>query len=244
MRSAALLLRKDLRLLARTPAVLLILIVFPLLVATLVALALQSDERRPDVAVVNLDTSGRSVAVGDQRLSIDDYIARLSEDVNVRPLDADAAASALDDGRVSAVLTIPPGLHLRPAVRRAPALADARRQPAVAHRGGRDRPQPRVGGLPAEPAARRRLRRSGPPPGGPGGRGRPARLLRPDRRRPRAAQAAGCSSPGCRSGCATTARTRRPTTSTRWSTSSTRPSATSTWPSPRPTPSAPPSCSR
>lgn len=133
MRAAALLLRKDLRLLARTPAVLLILIVFPLLVATLVALALQSDERRPDVAVVNLDTSGRSVAVGDQRLSIDDYIARLSEDVDVRPLDAEAATSALDEGRVSAVLTIPPGFisDLQSGVRQPSLTLDAGRRSPI-----------------------------------------------------------------------------------------------------------------
>ena len=54
------------------------LIVYPILVALLVALALQRDERRPDVAVVNLDTSGRTVAVGDRRLGIEDYVARLA----------------------------------------------------------------------------------------------------------------------------------------------------------------------
>lgn len=137
MRAAALLLRKDARLLTRTPAVLVVLLVFPLLVALLVALALQSDERRPDVAVVNLDRSGRTVAVGDRRLSVDDYIARLSEDVDVRRLDPGAAAAALDDGRVSAVLTIPdgfiadlqsgvrqPALHLDTS-RRSPIEADA-----------------------------------------------------------------------------------------------------------------------
>ncbi len=109
MRAALLLLRKDLRLLVRTPALLLVLVAYPILVAVLVALALQSDERRPDVALVNLDTSGRSVQVGERRLSIDDYVARLSEDVNVRELDAATAADALDAGRVSAVLTIPEG---------------------------------------------------------------------------------------------------------------------------------------
>jgi ABC-type multidrug transport system permease subunit len=109
VRGALLLLRKDLRLLSRTPALLLVLVAYPVLVALLVALALQSDERRPDVAVVNLDTSGRSVQVGERRLSIDDYVERLSEDVDVRQLDADAAADALDAGRVSAVLTIPEG---------------------------------------------------------------------------------------------------------------------------------------
>lgn len=107
MRSAALLLRKDLRLLGRAPALLLVLIAYPILVALLVALALQSDERRPDVALVNLDESGRTVQVGEQRLSTDDYVARLAEDVDVRELEAGEAAAALEDGRVSAVITIP-----------------------------------------------------------------------------------------------------------------------------------------
>jgi ABC-type multidrug transport system permease subunit len=107
VRAAALLFRKDLRLLGRTPAVLLVLVVFPLLVALLVALALQNGQRKPDVAVVNLDSSGRTVQVGERRLSVDDYIDRLSDEVTVRRLDAPAAKDALDAGRVSAVLTIP-----------------------------------------------------------------------------------------------------------------------------------------
>ncbi len=137
MRSAALLLRKDLRLLTRTPALLAILVAFPLLVALLVTLALQGDQRRPDVAVVNLDTSGRTVLVDEQRLSIDDYIARLAEDIDVRNLGPAAAEAALEAGRVSAVLTIPanfisdlqsgvrqPALRLD-AGRRSPIEADA-----------------------------------------------------------------------------------------------------------------------
>jgi ABC-2 type transport system permease protein len=133
VKAAALVLGKDLRLLVRTPAVLLILVVFPLLVAALVALALQSDERRPDVAVVNLDTSGRTVAVGESRLSIDDYIARLSEDVDVRRLDAESAASALDAGRVSAVLTIPAGFisDLQAGVRQPALLLDTSRRSPI-----------------------------------------------------------------------------------------------------------------
>jgi ABC-2 type transport system permease protein len=137
VRAALLLLRKDLRLLGRAPALLLVLVAYPLLVALLVALALQSDERRPDVALVVLDRSGRTVEVGDRRLSIDDYIDRLSDDVDVRELDAAAAADALDAGRVAAVLTIPEGFisdlqsGVRPpaleltASRRSPIEADA-----------------------------------------------------------------------------------------------------------------------
>ena len=133
MRAAALLLRKDVRLLTRTPAVLLILIVFPLLVALLVALALQSDERRPAVAVVSLDTSGRTVVVGERRLSADDYVARLSEDVDVRRLDADAARRALDDGRVSAVLTIPENFisDLQSGVRQPALMLDTSRRSPI-----------------------------------------------------------------------------------------------------------------
>ena len=135
MRAALLLLRKDAVLLRRSPALLLVLVVYPILVALLVALALQSDERRPDVAVVNLDTSGRTVDVGGNRLSIDDYIDRLAEDVDVRRLDAEAAADALDAGRVSAVLTIPEGFisDLQSGVRQpALRLAASRRSPIEA----------------------------------------------------------------------------------------------------------------
>lgn len=107
MRAALLLLRKDAVLLRRSPALVLVLIVYPILVALLVALALQGDERRPDVAVVNLDHSGRTVDVGGNRLSIGDYVDRLAEDVDVHRLGAADAAGALDAGRVSAVLTIP-----------------------------------------------------------------------------------------------------------------------------------------
>ncbi|HSJ74424.1 MAG TPA: ABC transporter permease [Miltoncostaeaceae bacterium] len=148
MRAAALLFLKDVRLLRRAPALLLVLVAFPLLVALLVALALQSDERRPDVGLVVLDTSGRSVEVGERRLSIDDYVERLSNDVNVRELDPEAAQAALDDGRVTAVLTIPEGFiadlqsGVRPpalelaASRRSPIQADAieRRLEAAVYR--------------------------------------------------------------------------------------------------------------
>lgn len=133
MRAGLLLLRKDVRLLARTPALLLVLVAYPILVALLVAIALQTDERRPDIALVNLDTSGRSVQVGERRLSIDDYVDRLAEDVDVRELDADAAAEALDAGRVSAVLTIPEGFisDLQSGVRQPALRIDAGRRSPI-----------------------------------------------------------------------------------------------------------------
>ncbi len=133
MRAFALLLRKDVRLLRRAPALLLVLVVYPVLVALLVTLALQSNDRRPAIAVVVQDTSGRTVAVGDERLGIDDYVARLSEDVDVRRLDAAAAKDALDAGRVTAVLTIPEGFisDLQSGVRQPVLSLDASRRTPI-----------------------------------------------------------------------------------------------------------------
>jgi ABC-type multidrug transport system permease subunit len=106
--SAALLLfRKDLRLLLRGRGLLIMLIGYPLIVAALVTVALQSGERRPAIAFVNLDTSNRTVRVGDTRLGVKEYQQRLAKEVDLRELSAADAAAALDAGRVSAVLTVP-----------------------------------------------------------------------------------------------------------------------------------------
>ena len=88
--------------------------------ALIVALALQSDERRPSIALVNLDASGGSVEVGGERFSVADYVGRLGDEVTVRELDAGDAEDALEQGRVSAVLTIPEGFigDLQSGVRR------------------------------------------------------------------------------------------------------------------------------
>lgn len=103
------LLAKDMRLLMRTPVLLAILVGYPVLVAVLVALALQGGDRKPEVAFVNLDTSGRTIVVGGKRTSIEDYVARFADEVDLRATDAATARRALEDGRVAAVLTVPRG---------------------------------------------------------------------------------------------------------------------------------------
>lgn len=109
MRGALALFAKDLRLLVRAPLMLAVLVGYPLLVALLVAAALQGENRRPTVALVSLDTPGRTVQVGDRRLSVDDYVDRLRDEVDVERLTADRARQELDAGRVAAILTIPEG---------------------------------------------------------------------------------------------------------------------------------------
>jgi ABC-type multidrug transport system permease subunit len=106
-RAALLLLRKDVLLLWRAPAFAAVLVGYPVLVAILVAVALQSGDRRPAVAFVNEDVSGRTVQVARERLSVDDYVRRIEDDVDLKRLSAEEARQALDAGRVSAVLTIP-----------------------------------------------------------------------------------------------------------------------------------------
>ncbi len=100
---------KDARLLWRSRGLLALLLGYPLVVAALVALALQGGERKPAVAFVNNDTSGRTLQVGDRTLGVADYEARLAEVVDLRRMDTAAAARALTEGRVSAVITIPQG---------------------------------------------------------------------------------------------------------------------------------------
>jgi ABC-2 type transport system permease protein len=123
-------------LLRRSPGTLLALVGYPLLVAVLVGLALESSERTPRLALVNGDTSERTVLVGSERLSAADYAERLGESVDVAELDSAEAKRALDDGRVSAVLTIPEGFvsDLQSGGARPPRLelATSRRDPLAA----------------------------------------------------------------------------------------------------------------
>src|SRR5262249_37871904 len=143
-------------------------------VALLVAAALQSGERKPSVAFVNLDHSGRTVLVGKKRVSVEQYAQRLSNEVDLKRLGPAEARAALDDGRVSAILTIPPDFITKlqagrpaPPPTPLPRRPDTRPrdQPAGRHPGGRHRPPPPVGCLPAEPGDRRQLRAAGGRPG-------------------------------------------------------------------------------
>ena len=109
LRSARLLFAKDLRVLGRSRGLVTILIGYPVIIAILLALALSGGDRRPSVAFVNLDQQGRTVLVGGDRLSVDDYAAKIEQDVDLKRLAPTDAQQALNDGKVSAILTIPDG---------------------------------------------------------------------------------------------------------------------------------------
>ncbi len=110
LRAGLLLFAKDLRVLVRSRGLLAILIGYPVTIAILLAIALSGGDRRPSVAFVNLDAgSGRTVLVGNERLSVSDYVSRIQQNVDLKELDPAQAEQVLRDGKVAAILTIPQG---------------------------------------------------------------------------------------------------------------------------------------
>lgn len=104
-----LLLRKDLRVLVRSPLLLGVLIVYPLLVAGLVGLVAGYGSAKPRVALVDEDHLPRVVTVGGHRFRIQDAIDEVGKNVHLVRMDPNAARRALATGRVVATLTVPPG---------------------------------------------------------------------------------------------------------------------------------------
>ena len=109
MRQVTLLLRKDLRVLARSPLLLAVLIAYPLLVAGLVGLVAGYGSSKPRVALVDEDQLPQIVTVGGHRFRIQDAIDEVSKNVHLVRMDGGDARRALATGRVVATLTVPTG---------------------------------------------------------------------------------------------------------------------------------------
>lgn len=109
MKRAALVLRKDLRVLVRSPLLLGVLIVYPLLVAGLVGLVAGYGSSKPRVALVDQDRLPEVVTVGGHRFRIQDAIDEVGENVHLIRLETAEARRALATGRVVATLTVPAG---------------------------------------------------------------------------------------------------------------------------------------
>jgi ABC-type multidrug transport system permease subunit len=104
-----LLLRKDLRVLRRSPLLLGVLIVYPLVVAGLVGLVAGYGSSKPRVALVDEDHLPRVARVGGQSFRIQDAIDEVGKNVHLVRMQPDEARHALATGRVVATLTVPPG---------------------------------------------------------------------------------------------------------------------------------------
>jgi len=107
--SAWLLLRKDLRVLRRSPLLLVVLLAYPLLVAGLVGLVAAYASSKPRVAFVDEDNLPPTLVLGGRRFHVDHTIARVSHDVKLVRLSGGEAARELQTGKVVAVVTVPRG---------------------------------------------------------------------------------------------------------------------------------------
>jgi ABC-2 type transport system permease protein len=112
VRGVALLLAKDARAVARSPLLLTALVVYPLLIALLVGLLVRYAAERPRVALVDEAGLPRSILLGEQRFDLKGLFENAAEVDLVRMTTADAA-SALDTGRVLAVVTVPEDFTVR-----------------------------------------------------------------------------------------------------------------------------------
>jgi ABC-type multidrug transport system permease subunit len=109
MRAASLLLVKDLRMLLRTPALLAVLLAYPLVIAALLGLVAGYASSKPRVAFVDRDGLPPRIVVGTHRFDVQKTIDEVARNVRLVHLDDDEAQRELADGKVVAVVTVPPG---------------------------------------------------------------------------------------------------------------------------------------
>jgi ABC-2 type transport system permease protein len=105
-----LILRKDLRTLVRTPALAIVLVLYPLLIALLVGLVAAYGNSKPRVALVDRDELPPRIVVGARSFDVQRTIDTIANNVTlVRGLSPDEARRQLADGKIVAVVTVPPG---------------------------------------------------------------------------------------------------------------------------------------
>jgi hypothetical protein len=103
------LLGKDLRVLARSRALLVALVLYPLLVALLVGLVARFAGDRPRVGFVDLDGIPAQVDVGGQSFDVNEVIDRVETEVDLVPMSEEDAEHGLRSGDIVAAIIVPPG---------------------------------------------------------------------------------------------------------------------------------------
>jgi len=109
MRPVWLVLRKDLLVLRRSPALLGVLIAYPLVIALLIGLTAAYANAKPRVAFVDKDGIPHRLTVAGETFSIDNLINDVAKNVEIVRMSEDRAAQQLASGRVAAVVTVPQG---------------------------------------------------------------------------------------------------------------------------------------
>ncbi len=109
MRPSLLVLGKDLLVLRRSPALIGVLIAYPLVIAILIGLTAAYANAKPRVALVDLDGIPHRVVVAGKSFDVDALIHQVAKNAELVPMSERAASSGLASGRVAAVITIPQG---------------------------------------------------------------------------------------------------------------------------------------
>src|SRR5580704_9896610 len=104
-------LRKDLLILARSRVMVGVLVLYPIVVALLIGLAISRAPSKPKVAIANLSPPGATVELGGTRLNVGHYYSQLFSQVQPVPVATRAqAVAAVQSGRVLAAVVIPANL--------------------------------------------------------------------------------------------------------------------------------------
>ncbi len=103
------LLLKDLQILRRSPLLVALLVLYPLLVALLVGVALSSGPSKPKVAFANLVPPGQAqISLGGQKLDATAYAAKLFENIDPIRVDSrEAAIAKVRSGEAVGALVVP-----------------------------------------------------------------------------------------------------------------------------------------
>jgi ABC-2 type transport system permease protein len=103
------LLLKDLQILRRSPLLVGLLIVYPIVISLLVGLAIDRPPSKPKVAFANLVPQGESeFSIGGKRLDVADYAPRLFEAIDpVRVRTREEAIAKVRDGEVLGAIVLP-----------------------------------------------------------------------------------------------------------------------------------------
>ena len=136
MSAVLLLLRKDLRILRRSPLLLGALLAYPIVIALLVGLVAGYASAKPRVAFVDRDHLPAVVAVGGHRFHLKTVIDQVAQQVTLVRLGPKEAARELADGKVVATITVPPGFLSNLVDDRARARASSSARAAAASRRG------------------------------------------------------------------------------------------------------------
>jgi len=103
------LVRKDLLVLRRSPLLLGMLALYPLLVALLVGVVAGYANTKPRVAFVDRDGLPAEVKVAGRSFDVRDLIERVATEVDLVPMSPEEASRQLETGRVVASVVVPPG---------------------------------------------------------------------------------------------------------------------------------------